>query len=416
MSLRNELLPILNRFVYFDSYLQSQTSIYLGKEDPGFKDVDYLSPLPYKYKLFILKMFQKPIVENIIIRLIDNFLKNKHSLLSINNKYDKTVTDYFNKINTQGYIDTALRYDYVLNSITELWKLLGINPELFYTNKDFEVVLQRIQYYRDHYIHSFNVFLLGYIILNELDKVSGISNFKLKHKQSTFNMEDIISTWVLASTFHDAAYPIEKSENWLNELFEKYFGIKSDLKIDEKEITPYLYLDFMKWMCKYNKDTNTSALANFDNVDWKYNSALNTQLVKKDHGVFGALFLLHIIGIREQSLNNELVKKYLPAAHAICTHNMLTKIDFTTHPYAFLLVLCDELQDWGRPTLREKDYLYLEGLRVTNPINPIIEIRVLISQSRTKYLQKMLSKDRLITNSSVHIEITDQNNKKIVSL
>ena len=46
------------------------------------------------------------------------------------------------------------------------------------------------------------------------------------------------------------------------------------------------------------------------------------------------------------------------AAYAIAIHNIkkYPKVNFDTHPIAFLLILCDELQQWGRPKKINEEY------------------------------------------------------------
>jgi hypothetical protein len=75
--------------------------------------------------------------------------------------------------------------------------------------------------------------------------------------------------------------------------------------------------------------------------------------IKLDHGVLGALTLLKSIGTPEEIRENkDEYLGYILAARAIALHNFKDKLkDFTfdENPLAFLLVLVDEMQEWGRP-------------------------------------------------------------------
>jgi hypothetical protein len=84
----------------------------------------------------------------------------------------------------------------------------------------------------------------------------------------------------------------------------------------------------------------------------------------KDHGVWSALMLAHLLAIRQGFASRERGGLYgdfssihVPACHAICLHNLETiTVEFERYPLAFLLILCDELQDWGRHVSRSHEH------------------------------------------------------------
>ena len=73
-----------------------------------------------------------------------------------------------------------------------------------------------------------------------------------------------------------------------------------------------------------------------------------------DHGIIGALHLLSLI---ERIVKDEpwlKVEDFLPAVTAIAKHNVRRRedrIEFDREPLAFLLALCDQVQEWRRPRL-----------------------------------------------------------------
>jgi len=91
---------------------------------------------------------------------------------------------------------------------------------------------------------------------------------------------------------------------------------------------------------------------------------------KIDHGVVGALLLLRSIqgisGDRPNEakalLQNE-YKAYLVAARAIMLHNLYeqddpVEIDSSIDPLCFLLICCDEMQEWGREVnIKDRKFL-----------------------------------------------------------
>lgn len=74
--------------------------------------------------------------------------------------------------------------------------------------------------------------------------------------------------------------------------------------------------------------------------------------------------LAHLLAIRQGFASRERGGLYgdfssihVPACHAICLHNLETiTVEFERYPLAFLLILCDELQDWGRHVSRSHEH------------------------------------------------------------
>jgi hypothetical protein len=74
---------------------------------------------------------------------------------------------------------------------------------------------------------------------------------------------------------------------------------------------------------------------------------------KMDHGVVAAVSLLRTLGtpkhIRKRQPED---RPLIEAARAIALHNFASKlgsVTFEAHPFAFLLIVADELQEWSRP-------------------------------------------------------------------
>lgn len=152
----------------------------------------------------------------------DRLLARKiRSLDRTSAKYHPLIREYYDSLLESGAVITeADKYGLVLDRIKRLWVKSDKEPGLFDTVEKFEKVLQRMQDYRDHFIHSFNVFLLGYYIIN-----------KLEIPQSDFKSNDVNLSWMLAATFHDVGYTIQDMEVWLNQLLEEFLGISPNLSI-----------------------------------------------------------------------------------------------------------------------------------------------------------------------------------------
>jgi hypothetical protein len=238
-------------------------------------------------------------------------------------------------------------------------------PEI---HRKFESLLKEINpRYRDHYIHQFQVFLFGALIIDILRNNNKINE----------NFKDLCIGWLLTATFHDVNYPVQEHDSFIKEFFNQTLGITHpfgllDFKTNYTECqfssNIELILDEMTDSFKENCTCEDICVNHFNKVRefFYYNVTFS-----KNHGVLSGLGLLKKFE-NQPDLENVLI----PAAAAIAFHDdsiwqplngqkieknkdmkwiknvielePLKKIDFKTHPLSFLLILCDNIQDWGR--------------------------------------------------------------------
>ena len=249
---------------------------------------------------------------------------------------------------------------------------------------------------RDHYIHSVNVFILGLSIYTQnenfrdafdavnMDKNNYPFSYDTKH-------EEFFYRWGVAALFHDVGYPVEiigkqinKFINYATEV-DSNVRIKTHLEFDNfeefnaiAEVLPRA--EFTK--CYYDKFPSSAHLDLLKPIDLlahkihislgielkAITTALNnfTEVMAKngfiDHGFYSALIVLRWYGFLIQNCNYKPDYFYFPildSASAILLHNyyknVILKPPFDKgslspreHPIAYLLILCDELQEWNR--------------------------------------------------------------------
>jgi len=328
-------------------------------------------------------------------------------------KYLPTIQEYYGKIPPLEKPRKKKRYSAVFSMVEELWRISGKEiPEILEVWKDFEPILQKLESkesYRDHFIHSSNVFLLGYYIINELRRTCNL-------KGSDLHLNNIELTWMMASTFHDVAYPVQEMESWLNDLLGKLLGINPRFDYNITQVIPMAYNEFMKMIAAYHSSPNAlaSGQASYYDMDWPVYDGLNSELFRKDHGVLSALMLAHVLAIRKGFATRnqgdywDFAITHMPAIHAISLHTLeQVTVEFQKHPIAFLLILSDELQGWGRPAKQpRKSTINLDNLDITNEDVPIISFKVRASKRAIKHAQKSLS--RLCTNGKIKVSISDE--------
>ena len=258
---------------------------------------------------------------------------------------------------------------------------------------------------RDHFIHSVNVFILGLAIYaqNETyreifkDYIMDNSYYRKYYRtqDGQYSHEEFLYRWGIAALFHDVGYPFEIIQKQIDKVIEdgvESISINYDVlaNIDFKDfdefnaivkIDPYNYADEFRKRDKLLKSLDlfkpTDIMAHKIKLDFGFDEYEFKKLTKHlrgfikymnekgfvDHGYFSAILLLNSYG--------KLIQKYVDkdkdfffypivdSATAILLHNYyhktlqsdlfkLGKLDPSESPISYLLIFCDELQEWNR--------------------------------------------------------------------
>ena len=263
---------------------------------------------------------------------------------------------------------------------------------------------------RDHFIHSVNVFLLGLAIYTKNKRYRrAFKNYVKKsqyekyygHENNEVSREEFLYRWGVASLLHDIGYPFEIVGKQLKKIIND--GVKSisnsysvNLGIDFDDfdefnsivkMDPYDFADNYRKRNKRSKVLDlykpTDILAHKVAKDFKFNNE-KFRLLKKhldgfiyymrekdfiDHGFYSAILVLNSYGKILQKYDKNNIFFFYPivdSASAILLHNYynktlqndpfnLKKLSPKSNPIAYLLILCDELQEWNRQPFGQID-------------------------------------------------------------
>ena len=316
-------------------------------------------------------------------------------------------------------------------ALRNLWVIeaqKGRTFRFFKNYQDFEDMLfQSNPYYRGHYVHQFDVFLLGYFILNKILDIEDKSAHKQISEKFLFSKNPNF-TWMLSSTFHDMGYPIEQMDQWMSEFLKKFMNVEMKYFDDIKKILTPIFFDYLNYLCdgEYSLRPEERARLQYSTVrDWKFYNILLTKLRNKDHGIISALLLMHSLFTEENSydfrqwFNRTFPSDIWPACHAIAVHNLENdgfQVNLAQHPYAFLLILCDTIQDWER-SINGKDYSELKQIEVSL-VEGVITIECLLKINNLERKHKELDKlqNRLKTNGLLKVIIKQEDSDRIWKL
>ncbi len=353
------------------------------------------------------------------MNLSRNLLERMH-YLSSDVIYKDDILSFYQEYQTKRVDD----YDIVVKYVKILWEnhlaFKKITSSFDFYEK-FENILMLDMDYRDHFLHQFQVFLLGTLIIDGIfDKY--FKCYKVCHHELT--KKCVFESWLMASTFHDFAYPLERYSNYNDEIFKLILNTKKSPTITgfEKITTEKYVLEYLdqidsllkcytservNWQCKSPHTTNEE-LRRF---------LLNKIVHEKNHGVLSGLSLL--IKSEKESIDENIVScKLYPAALAISIHDegiwqplrgkkpswrggakvtweeefrkieYMNHLDFSMQPLSFMLIYCDTAQEFGRPKYHKikddsKSKVQFEGIVVDKE-----KIQIIISVETTKEYEK----------------------------
>ena len=343
--------------------------------------------------------------KDLLKAVIDNFLDNENTF----NAYDVYETFFMiYQITSENKSDKGnSEFDESLiknepNSLLELVKIMKR-----YENNTGDLIEKQ----RDHFIHSVNVFLLGLAIYSQNSNYRDI--FKDYIEESPYHKyyrlegvsgdievsnEEFLYRWGIASLFHDIGYPVEIIGKQLKNFIKE--GVKSisptydvNTAIDFRDFDEFNSIRKIKpeFADKYRdvypeskfldlfKPTNIMAHKISTDLDIDIDMLINhlegfVEYMGNngfiDHGFFSSILVLNSYGSLIQNIGEKdqdfFFYPIVDSASAILLHNYyrntlqeepfdLEQLHPQDSPLAFMLILCDELQEWNRRPLGVKD-------------------------------------------------------------
>lgn len=292
--------------------------------------------------------------------------------------------------------------------------------------------------YRDHYLHMFNIFVFGARIMAKIFKLAKRDEILRKLFKVTEEPKEIRALfekgeytpserfnflWTLISTFHDVGIPIEHLPSFqkgLNSFFN-HFGLGISEFSVEREVSVdcrlQYYIDLMARM--YNDGitlTSDGKYAKTDTANPYVMKALMDEYSGNSHGVMSAICLYKSIeetfykgkkgeerpdfDLEETLIYDQLVfeQDITRAALVIALHDIdfetytkLIPISFIEFPFLYLLILCDELQEYFRlegssmmGVTLIKSFPFLEVKADENSGAMQIHVKILVTRPSTR--------------------------------
>ena len=138
-------------------------------------------------------------------------------------------------------------------------------------------------------------------------------------------LKTVLAKWFVASLLHDVGYVLSIGEGWTKMLgsfrTKSLNDVQNDMKVSLNSIVS-------------------------KRLQGRSRRFLSAEPDYGEHGIISALHISELI----HSINPKEYEEYICAYRAMAFHSKSEKdLVFDDDPLAVLLVICDEIQEWGRP-------------------------------------------------------------------
>lgn len=251
--------------------------------------------------------------------------------------------------------------------------------DYFDSYSDFESMLYGgSQYYRDHVVHVFRVWLLGIALLIKKD-CNFLETIKVS-KRETENPLEKLSIWTLIALTHDLGYPLEKALEIIEKTRDMMgaFVVTPVVSMDlsftgvQNTMNDYVLRFISSKMVKIKESAKAiEEEKDEEKKDYvarlqpKYFFKFQKSLEHNDHGVISALIIYKLLiyflesdySIKEDYyFSKEDCRQFFirrEILRAIASHTCHDIYQQDAFNFSFLLILCDDAQEWGRKYISE---------------------------------------------------------------
>jgi len=305
--------------------------------------------------------------------LLDWFKENEATIQGKNKGVAKEISEFSKDVLRWNIYGIEKMYDKIIEIVRRINGILEFEEDLIKVFEDitkkYEEILGTGVRYREHLIHQFQVFLLGYYIINKNTRFQKTLKDYLQKNGIDGTLDNVMKCWFLSSAFHDIAYSIERINDWLGSYFQTLFS--SEL-VGEK--LPFVFLWenlFTGEGYEYHKNILIKLMRERLNIPFESEGAAKLHQIfittlltksgskKKNHGLFGALIMANQL-LKKSYTDSNIPKIILEGAFSVAVHTLdvcedlysVQRAKLHDIPFALLLVFCDNAQEWGRPWMK----------------------------------------------------------------
>jgi len=239
------------------------------------------------------------------------------------------------------------------------------------------------EHYRDHVDHVLQVWAMGISLISHNNLLAN-DNYQLCKDDFHFQLdvpvvdfqEDIAfekisqselwSMWTIIALCHDLGYPIEKTAK-INLQAKKIISHFGNMNFSELNYSFDIFNTFL--VDKFLNVISSKAVFSESGekhtmIQTKYRDKFSKSLEDYKHGIFSSLLLYKNLTffletdyfVSKSQLDKEDIRQFFirkEILRSIASHTCPKVYHINLNTLSFLLILCDELQEWNRPNFNE---------------------------------------------------------------
>lgn len=242
--------------------------------------------------------------------------------------------------------------------------------------REFEALLYGAErFYRDHIMHVFRVWLIGIWLIEKFDSkiIWDFEEINNKNTAIGISKEEVLAMWCIIALTHDLGYPLDKIEKVRDKIVAMmaYFGGAGtagpsfQIPAHHHFINDFI-LQFISSKLILNNELSEKDKKGFFKTarQSKYYLKFSKSFENFDHGIVSCILLMkNLVYFLESDLDlsnpftdQEDARQFYirrEILRAIASHTCTDIYHLHPNSLAFILILADELQIWGRLTFSE---------------------------------------------------------------
>jgi hypothetical protein len=288
--------------------------------------------------------------------------------------FDNAVLDAIEQYNNE--ISPPRKAISFFDALTPIWDLYSKRTyvDLFKQYIRMETGLELYSSdYSSHYNHVINEFLFGFCILTNSLLIKENYNFQRGRKSSESEYGELLFSWLAASLFHDVGYDIENSpeEEAFRDFQNKFWSFMtprvltvSPLQIDvggpgKELLDTYIFQKIKMYL------SDTIEFREFEELFIRKEVKDSDHWFRYDHGIISALKYLSELKKLDEAHGEGYLswEPNIRAVLAMAIHNFRyknCKLRISSNDkntlISYLLIICDEIQDWERERDQTHEY------------------------------------------------------------
>ena len=279
---------------------------------------------------------------------------------SYREQYVRLASSITSQVNKQAALEAERDKKKTIDS---LWEVI---QNLLKGSIDLDVLLHLSgKRYRDHSLHQMHVAILGHLFLSALTPRSTYREqetvIEALCEQQQASLTDLWSAWWIAALLHDHAYPLLhllKLSSVLSQIESCLYGTQANAKTLQEALVAFASSSLSELLRKVisevqdRKCSQPFQIRPGGNPDLRekamsiLNMAPDVLPEEPGHGLLSALNLYSLLS--SKGVDPQSYRPLTLALSAMALHDTDFPVSFQDNPLAFMLLLCDELQEWGR--------------------------------------------------------------------